>query len=59
MCPAMNRQQIADLLKAKNHELESYVNPRLGNPGTTELDWLIADVALIAGLMAEFINLAE
>ncbi len=55
----MDDRQIAQILHAKANELETYVKPRLGNPGTTDLDWLIADVALIAGLVAEYIGKVE
>lgn len=44
------------ILRAKCNELETWVKPRLGGPGTTDLDWLVADVALIAGITAEFIG---
>jgi hypothetical protein len=52
-------ERIEALLRAKANELETYVKPRLGGPGTNEIDWLIADVALIAGLVAEFIRLSR
>jgi hypothetical protein len=56
-----NDEQLSDeravrLLRAKAAELENYVKPRLGGPGTTEVDWLIADVALIADLLADHIE---
>lgn len=43
----------ARLLRAKAADLEAWVTPRLGGPGTTDLDWVVADVALIARLLAD------
>ena len=55
----LTNEQMARILHAKAAELENYVKPRLGRPGLTGVDWLVADVALIAGLMAEFITRME
>jgi hypothetical protein len=52
----MSNERMARLLWAKAGELEAYVKPRLGGPGTTDLDWLIADLALIASVVAAFIE---
>jgi len=49
----------ARILRAKAGELENYVKPRLSSPGTSDLDWLIADVALIASILAEFIEWSQ
>lgn len=52
----MTAHQAVMLLRAKCNELETWVKPRLGGPGTTDLDWLVADVALVMGITAEFIQ---
>lgn len=52
----MGPERSVHLLLAKASELEDYVKPRLGGPGTTELDWLIADVALLYSVVAEHIE---
>lgn len=44
------------VLRAKAAQLERWVKPRLGGAGTTDLDWLVADVALIADLLADHIE---
>lgn len=51
----LTADQAVRLLRTKAAELTTWVGPRLGGPGTTELDWLVADVALIAGLLADHI----
>jgi hypothetical protein len=49
-------ERAARLLRAKANEMEAWAKPRLGGPGTTDFDWLVADVALIAGLLADHIE---
>jgi hypothetical protein len=48
--------QIKMLLRAKQHELENYVKPRLGGPAAEPIDWLIADVALLYDLVAQLVE---
>jgi hypothetical protein len=51
--------QIVRLARAKGAELEAYVEPRLGGPGTIDLDYLIADVGLLFHLLAAYIEQVE
>lgn len=59
MAERMTVEQQVRLLRAKAAELESYVKPRLGGPGTTDLDWLIADVALLFSMLADHVKACE
>jgi len=47
------------VLRAKASHMEKWVRPRLGGPGTTDMDWFMADVALIAALLADHIERTE
>lgn len=58
MAQELDPERTVRLLRAKAADLENYVKPRLrGN--ATELDWLIADVSLIATLLADHIERVE
>lgn len=56
MAEPLSDSRAVRLLRAKAAELERWVAPRLASPGTTDLDWLVADVALIAALLADEIE---
>ena len=53
---AMPTDTAVRLLRAKAAELETYVQANLGMTADDELEWLIADVALIAGILADFME---